>query len=45
MKGLDWAVLVGTITFIVVYGVWRNRSQSTLESLGLRYRGTLPRPR
>ena len=32
MKGLDWAVLVGTITFIVVYGVWRNRSQSTLES-------------
>jgi Na+/proline symporter len=25
MSGLDWAVLVGTLSFIVGYGVWRTR--------------------
>ena len=32
MRGLDWAVLIGTIAFIVIYGVWRNRAQSTVQS-------------
>jgi len=25
VSGLDWAVLIGTITFIVVYGAWKTR--------------------
>lgn len=32
MTPLDWAVLVGTITFIVGYGVWRYRHAATMDS-------------
>jgi len=31
MKTLDWFVLVGFVTFIVVYGVWKGRRNSDLE--------------
>ncbi|MEZ4269479.1 MAG: sodium:solute symporter [Myxococcota bacterium] len=31
MTGLDWAVLIGTIAFIVVYGTWKYRGTSTME--------------
>ncbi|MBA3716073.1 MAG: sodium:solute symporter [Pyrinomonadaceae bacterium] len=31
MKPLDWFVLVGFVTFIVVYGVWKGRRNSDLE--------------
>ncbi|GAA4827672.1 sodium:solute symporter [Algivirga pacifica] len=32
MHLLDWLVLGGTMTFIIVYGVWKNRQQNTIES-------------
>jgi len=32
MSNLDWTVLVGTLLFIVLYGVWKTRSVSTVES-------------
>ncbi|MEO7991253.1 MAG: sodium:solute symporter [Chryseolinea sp.] len=32
MNYLDWSVLVGTILFIVVYGVWKTRGNKTMES-------------
>ncbi len=32
MSNLDWAVLVGTLLFIVLYGVWKTRSVNTVES-------------
>ena len=32
MTGLDWSVLVGTIAFIVGFGVWRYRHAATMES-------------
>jgi len=31
MNYLDWAVLVGTIIFIVSYGVWKTRGNHTVE--------------
>ena len=31
MNYLDWAVLVGTIVFIVSYGVWKTRGSHTVE--------------
>ncbi|MCB9729568.1 MAG: sodium:solute symporter [Deltaproteobacteria bacterium] len=31
MTALDWAVLLGTIAFIVVYGIWKYRGTSTME--------------
>jgi Na+/proline symporter len=31
MNYLDWAVLVGTIIFIVSYGVWKTRGSHTVE--------------
>ncbi len=32
MNYLDWSVLIGTILFIVVYGVWKTRGNKTMES-------------
>jgi SSS family solute:Na+ symporter len=32
MNYLDWAVLGGTIAFIVLYGIWKTRKASTMES-------------
>lgn len=32
MNYLDWAVLAGTITFIVLYGIWKTRKAATMES-------------
>jgi SSS family transporter len=31
MNYVDWAVLFGTIVFIVLYGVWRTRGNKTVE--------------
>ena len=31
MSGLDWAVLLGTITFIVGYGIWQSRHVTTAK--------------
>lgn len=31
MNYLDWGVLFGTITFIVLYGIWKTRKTSTAE--------------
>jgi Na+/proline symporter len=31
VTALDWAVLLGTIAFIVVYGIWKYRGTSTME--------------
>ena len=31
MNYLDWAVLFGSITFIVLYGTWRTRKTETME--------------
>ncbi|MCW5923462.1 MAG: sodium:solute symporter [Saprospiraceae bacterium] len=32
MHTLDWIVLVGTLMFIVVYGIWRSRNVGTSEN-------------
>lgn len=32
MRGVDWAVLVGTVLAIVVYGLYRERGKKTAES-------------
>ncbi|WP_192821516.1 sodium:solute symporter [Rufibacter sp. LB8] len=32
MSQLDWGVLVGTIAFIVLYGVWKTRKTSNMSS-------------
>ena len=32
MSTLDWSVLLGTLTFIVAYGVWKTRGSKNLES-------------
>ena len=32
VSGLDWAVLVGTITFIVIYGAWKTRGAADMAS-------------
>lgn len=31
MSGLDWFVLLGTLTFIVVYGIWRTKGSKDIE--------------
>jgi SSS family solute:Na+ symporter len=31
MSGLDWLVLLGTLTFIVVYGIWKSRGSKDIE--------------
>lgn len=31
MSGIDWAVLIGTLVFIVSYGVWKTRGAKDLE--------------
>jgi SSS family transporter len=31
MNSLDWAVIIGTIAFIVIYGTWSTRKTSTIE--------------
>ena len=32
MSGLDWAVLLGTIGFIGVYGAWKTRGAATMDT-------------
>ncbi len=32
VSGLDWAVLTGTIAFIVIYGAWKTRGASNMAS-------------
>ena len=32
MTGLDWAVLIGTISFIGVYGAWKTRDVQNMEA-------------
>jgi SSS family transporter len=32
MSILDWVVLVGTLTMIILYGVWKSRGQRNMES-------------
>ncbi|MEJ8801420.1 sodium:solute symporter [Pontibacter sp. H249] len=32
MKPLDWIVLLGTLGFIVIYGVWKTRGSKDIES-------------
>ena len=32
MNTLDWIVLFGTLTFIVVYGAWKTRGSKTIDS-------------
>lgn len=32
MSGLDWSVLLGTLAFIVAFGVWRTRRDNTREN-------------
>ncbi|CAN5883613.1 hypothetical protein BH24BAC1_BH24BAC1_41280 [soil metagenome] len=31
MSGLDWFVLLGTLTFIVVYGIWKTKGSRNIE--------------
>ena len=31
MQTLDWVILIGTLLFIVVYGVWKTRGQVTIK--------------
>jgi solute:Na+ symporter, SSS family len=31
MSGLDWFVLLGTLTFIVVYGIWKTKGSKNIE--------------
>ena len=31
MKTLDWIVLIGTLSFIVIYGVWKTRGSKNIE--------------
>ncbi len=32
MSTIDWTILIGTLAFIVVYGVWKTRGSKNLES-------------
>ena len=32
MSSLDWLVLIGTLVFIVVYGIWRSRGSHDMEN-------------
>ena len=32
MSTIDWIVLLGTLAFIVIYGVWKTRGSKNLES-------------
>lgn len=31
MHGIDWIILIGSMLFIVVYGVWKTRDQSNVQ--------------
>ena len=31
MHGIDWIILIGSMLFIVVYGVWKTRGQSSVQ--------------
>ena len=31
MSGIDWTVLIGTLLFIVIYGVWKTRGSTDLK--------------
>jgi len=31
MQALDWVILIGTLLFIVIYGVWKTRGQVTIK--------------
>ncbi len=31
MQGIDWIILIGSMLFIVVYGVWKTRGQSNVQ--------------
>ena len=31
MHGIDWIILIGSMLFIVVYGVWKTRRQSSVQ--------------
>src|SRR5688500_13410368 len=31
MSTLDWAVLLGTLAFIVIYGTWKSRGSKDIE--------------
>lgn len=31
MHGIDWIILIGSMLFIVVYGVWKTRGQSNVQ--------------
>lgn len=31
MHGIDWVILIGSMLFIVVYGVWKTRGQSNVQ--------------
>lgn len=31
MQTLDWVILIGTLLFIVIYGVWKTRGQVTIK--------------
>ena len=32
LQQLDWIVLIGTLLFIVVYGIWKSRGQQNIDS-------------
>ena len=32
MSGLDWVILLGTLLFIVIYGVWKTKGSQNLQS-------------
>ena len=31
MQTIDWIILIGTLLFIVIYGVWKTRGQNTIK--------------
>ena len=31
MQTLDWAVLIGTLIFIVFYGIWKNKNPKNIN--------------
>lgn len=41
MSSIDWVVLVGTLTFIVLYGIWKGRGANDLESY-FKGKGAIP---
>ena len=32
MSSIDWIILLGTLAFIVIYGVWKTRGSKNLEA-------------